>query len=33
MNKIVKVLEDSDVLMKGASKTLKNDVKKVVFYL
>ena len=28
MTKIVKVLEDSDVLMKGITETLKNDVKK-----
>ena len=28
MNKIVKALEDSDVLMKGITKTLKNDIKK-----
>ena len=28
MTKIVKVLEDADVLTKGVSKTLKNDVKK-----
>ena len=28
MTKIVKALEDSDVLMKGITKTLKNDVKK-----
>ena len=27
MTKIVKALEDSDVLMKGVTKTLKNDVK------
>ena len=26
--KIVKALEDSDVLMKGVTKTLKNDIKK-----
>ena len=26
--KIVKALEDSDVLMKGMTKTLKNDIKK-----
>ena len=32
MIKIVKVLEDSDVLMKGVSETLKNDIKKVVLY-
>ena len=30
MNKIVKALEDSDVLMKGVTKTLKNDIKKEV---
>ena len=28
MTKIVKALEDSDVLMKGITKTLKNDIKK-----
>ena len=28
MTKIVKALEDSGVLMKGVSKTLKNDIKK-----
>ena len=28
MTGIVKALEDSDVLMKGVTKTLKNDVKK-----
>ena len=28
MTKIVKALEDSDVLMKGISKTLKNNIKK-----
>ena len=28
LNKIVKALEDSDVLMKGITKTLKNDIKK-----
>ena len=27
MPKIVKALEDSDVLMKGVTKTLKNDIK------
>ena len=30
MTKIVKALEDSDVLMKGVTKTLKNDIKKEV---
>ena len=30
MTKIVKALEDSDVLMKGVTKTLKNDIKKGV---
>ena len=30
MTKIVKALEDSNVLIKGVSKTLKNDIKKVV---
>ena len=28
MTKIVKALEDSDVLMKGITETLKNDTKK-----
>ena len=28
MSKIIKALEDSDVLMKGITKTLKNDIKK-----
>ena len=28
MTKIVKVLEDSDVFLKGVTKTLKNDIKK-----
>ena len=28
MTKIVKALEDSDVLMKGITETLKNDIKK-----
>ena len=28
MTKIVKALEDSDVLMKGVTKTLKNHIKK-----
>ena len=28
MTKIVKALEDSDLLMKGVNKTLKNDIKK-----
>ena len=28
MAKIVKALEDSDVLMKGITETLKNDIKK-----
>ena len=28
MTKIVKALEDSDILMKGVTKTLKNDIKK-----
>ena len=32
MVKIVKALEDSDVLMKGVCETLKNDIKKVVLY-
>ena len=30
--KIVKALEDSDVLIKGVTETLKNDIKKVVLY-
>ena len=33
MNKIVKGLEDFDVLMKGMTKTLKNDIKKEVLCL
>ena len=33
MTKIVKVLEDSDVLMKRVTKTLKNDIKKEVLCL
>ena len=33
MTKIVKALEDSDVLMKGVTKTLKNDIKKKVLCL
>ena len=33
MTKIVKALEDSDVLMKGITETLKNDIKKEVFCL
>ena len=32
MIKIVKALEDSDILMKGVSETSKNDIKKVVLY-
>ena len=28
MTKIIKALEDSDVLMKGITKLLKNDIKK-----
>ena len=28
VTKIVKALEDSDILMKGVTKTLKNDTKK-----
>ena len=31
MTKIVKALEDSDVLMKGVMKTLKNDIKRRCF--
>ena len=33
MTKIVKALEDSDVLMKRITKTLKNDIKKEVLCL
>ena len=33
MTRIVKTLEDSDVLMKGVTETFKNDIKKVVLYL
>ena len=33
MTKIVKALEDSDVLMKGIAETLKNDIKKEMFCL
>ena len=33
MTKIVKALEDSDVLMKEVTKTLKNDIKKEVLCL
>ena len=33
MTKIVKALEDSDVLMKGITETLKNDMKKEVLCL
>ena len=33
MTKIVKALEDSDVLMKGITKILKNDIKKEVLCL
>ena len=33
MTKTVKTLEDSDVLMKGVTKTLKNDIKKEVLCL
>ena len=33
MTKIVKVLEDSDVLMKGITETLQNDIKKEVLCL
>ena len=32
MVKIVKDLEDADVLMKEVSETLKNDIKKEVLY-
>ena len=33
MTKIIKAFENSDVLMKGVSETLKNDKKKVVLCL
>ena len=33
MTKNVKTLEDSDVLMKGITKALKNDIKKEVLCL
>ena len=33
MTKIVKALEDSDVLMKGITETLKNNIKKEVLCL
>ena len=33
MTKIVKALEDSDVLMKGITETLENDIKKEVLCL
>ena len=33
MTKIVKALEDSDVLMKEINETLKNDIKKEVLCL
>ena len=33
MAKIVKALEDSDVLMKGITETLKNDIKREVLCL
>ena len=33
MTKIVKALEDSNVLMKGITETLKNDIKKEVLCL
>ena len=33
MTKIVKALEDSNVLMKGITETLKNDMKKGVLCL
>ena len=33
MTKIVKALEDFDVLMKGITETLKNDIKKEVLCL
>ena len=31
MTKIAKALEDSDVLMKGVTRTLKNDIKRRCF--
>ena len=33
MTKILKALDDSDVLMKGITKTLENDIKKEVLCL
>ena len=33
LTKIVKALEDSDVLMKGIIETLKNDIKKELLCL
>ena len=33
MTKIVKALEDSDVLMKGVTETVKNNIKKEVLCL
>ena len=33
LTKTVKALEDSDVLMKGVTKTLTNDIKKEVLCL
>ena len=33
MTKIVKALENSDVLIKGITETLKNDIKKEVLCL
>ena len=33
MTKTVKALQDSDVLIKGVTKTLKNDIKKMVLCL
>ena len=33
VTKIIKALDDSDVLMKGITETLKNDIKKELFCL
>ena len=33
MTKIVKAFEDSDVLMKGITETLKNDIQNEMHYL
>ena len=32
MIKIVKALEDRDILMKGSTETFQNDIKKVMLY-